>query len=681
MSFVYPSFLWAFAVLIIPVVIHLFNFRRYKTLYFSSIQFIKKVDRETNATKTLRHYLLLLMRLLAFSALVLAFAQPYIPQSTGVSKGEKIIAFHVDNSFSMGAKGTNGDLLNQAKATVRSIAEQQPRDQKYMLTTNALSGREHRLITLTELEDRLDEIALTPQIRSLTNPLHSVQEQLQTDQFNGAVQHVVLSDFQTINLQRAEDDDVQIDSLAQYNLLQLAPQNQNNLFIDSVWFDSPFQRLNENTTLNVRVNNGSDAAVTNAEVNLTVGSTKRQALVDVPANGHTNSSINFTTKTIGTHKASVEVMDQQLYFDNKFYFTFHVNESVEVLLINGEDASDHPARVFATDDFYEVNERSAQQLQLDELAQADFVVLNGLNELSSGLVTQIKQRTERGQLVAIIPGTTIEQRSYNQLLTNLELPAIQDAVEQSLRIQSIYSDQSFFDGMFTKSVDHIRMPPLKKYYASRSFTGSNYFSLIEMENKQPLLVQSGSGNTFMYYTAGHASFNDFSKSALFAASLLRMGELSQSTHDLWLTIGENNSAQFRVDPPQDEVISLQRDPYSFIPSSSYSDGYLTINADFTQDQEKIEAGNYAIQTKNKELGQLALNYSRKESPLTYADASEINSLLKEKGAEQIRYDKVVNFSDSEQLSVQDDIEYWRILVILAILFLVAEMLIVILWKA
>ncbi len=680
MSFVYPSFLWAFAVLIIPILIHLFNFRRYKTLYFSSIQFIKKVDRETNATKTLRHYLLLLMRLLAFSALVLAFAQPYIPESTGVLDSEKVIVFHVDNSFSMAAKGTNGDLLNQAKTTVRSIAEQQPRDQKYMLTTNALSGREHRLITLTELQDRLDEIALSPQIRSLTNPLNSVQQHLQSEQYKGLIQHVFLSDFQNVNLEQSKSD-VKLDTTAQYNLLQLVPQNQNNLFIDSVWFDSPFQRQQQNSTLNVRINNLSDVATTNAEVNLTVGPIKRQALVDVPANGYTTSSINFTTKKIGTHKANVEVKDQNLYFDNAFYFTFHVNEAVEVLVINGEDGSKYPAQVFATDDFYQVNELPVQQMQLDALAKADFVVLNGLNQFSSGLITQIKQRTERGQLIAIIPGTNVDQRSYNQLLTHLKLPAINEAVAQSLRIQTIHSDQSFFDGMFTKSVDQIRMPPLNKYYASRSYTRSNYFSLIDLENEQPLLVRAGNGNTFMYFTAGNQSFNDFSQSALFAATLLRMGELSQANHDLWLTIGENNSAKYRVDPPADEVISLHRSPYSFIPSSSYQDGYLTINADFTEEQRNIEAGNYAIKTKDQQLGHLALNYSRKESDLTFANSSAINSFLKQRGAQHIRYDDIVNFSDSEQLSVQDDVEYWRILVILAILFLMTEMLIVILWKA
>ena len=118
MKFVYPEFLWAFGVLIIPIIIHLFNFRKYKTLYFSSLRFIQFVDQQTRSTQKLKHLLVLIARILAFSFFVIAFSQPYIPASNSNSKGGKpVISIYIDNSFSMAMKGTEGELISEARYT------------------------------------------------------------------------------------------------------------------------------------------------------------------------------------------------------------------------------------------------------------------------------------------------------------------------------------------------------------------------------------------------------------------------------------------------------------------------------------------------------------------------------------------------------------------------------------
>ena len=89
MSFVYPAFLWALAALSIPIIIHLFNFRRYKTVYFPDISFLKEVKQETDSRSKIKHWLVLLMRLLAISFLVFAFAQPFIKHQTQIERAGK----------------------------------------------------------------------------------------------------------------------------------------------------------------------------------------------------------------------------------------------------------------------------------------------------------------------------------------------------------------------------------------------------------------------------------------------------------------------------------------------------------------------------------------------------------------------------------------------------------------
>ena len=119
MQFVHPAFLWALAALAIPIIIHLFYFRRFKKVYFTNVRFLKEVKEETSARRRLRNLLVLLARLLALAALVLAFAQPFIPQDTEVKKGTKAVSIYVDNSFSMNALSQDVPLLEKAKQNVK----------------------------------------------------------------------------------------------------------------------------------------------------------------------------------------------------------------------------------------------------------------------------------------------------------------------------------------------------------------------------------------------------------------------------------------------------------------------------------------------------------------------------------------------------------------------------------
>src|SRR6267142_6603856 len=103
MSLVYPSFLWALSALAIPIIIHLFNFRKTTRIYFSNTRFLRQVKEETTQKRRLKQYLVLASRLLFLLFLVLAFAQPFLPAKEQITSGKDIIIY-LDNSFSMSAQ-------------------------------------------------------------------------------------------------------------------------------------------------------------------------------------------------------------------------------------------------------------------------------------------------------------------------------------------------------------------------------------------------------------------------------------------------------------------------------------------------------------------------------------------------------------------------------------------------
>ncbi|TNF45447.1 MAG: hypothetical protein EP310_01570, partial [Bacteroidetes bacterium] len=99
MKFLFPTFLFALFAIAIPIIIHLFSFRQYKTVYFSNVSFLKDIKKESKNKSRLKQLLILIARILTIIFLVFAFAQPYIPTTTDSKKQpNQLIGIYIDNS-------------------------------------------------------------------------------------------------------------------------------------------------------------------------------------------------------------------------------------------------------------------------------------------------------------------------------------------------------------------------------------------------------------------------------------------------------------------------------------------------------------------------------------------------------------------------------------------------------
>src|SRR5690625_4741442 len=132
MQFKNPEVLYALFLLLVPVLVHFFQLRKFTKEPFTNVKFLKKVEIQTRKTRHLKKWLTLLTRLLALGAIILAFAQPFIPHSAEALK-EKETIIYIDNSFSMQQKGEQGELLHQA---VQQTLQGFPDDETVTLLTN-----------------------------------------------------------------------------------------------------------------------------------------------------------------------------------------------------------------------------------------------------------------------------------------------------------------------------------------------------------------------------------------------------------------------------------------------------------------------------------------------------------------------------------------------------------------
>jgi hypothetical protein len=132
MQFKNPEYLYFFFFLVIPILVHLFQLRKFKKEWFTNVRFLKELVSQTRKSSKIKKWLLLFTRLLLLTFLILAFAQPFQKNNQEVSSDHDLHLL-LDNSFSMQAKGNKGELL---KRSIQDVMEHFPEDQLFSLYTN-----------------------------------------------------------------------------------------------------------------------------------------------------------------------------------------------------------------------------------------------------------------------------------------------------------------------------------------------------------------------------------------------------------------------------------------------------------------------------------------------------------------------------------------------------------------
>lgn len=682
MKFVYPEFLWALFALAIPIIIHLFNFRKYKTLYFSSLKFIKHVDQQTRSTQKLKHLLILFLRLFALTCLILAFAQPFIPvESNSGNGGKPVLAIYIDNSFSMTAKGTEGELLSESREMARKMINNADLDTRILLTTNEMSGIEQRFITkieALELLDKIEPIALVRKIDDVLNWQRAfIDKENESIQKVGTRQYVFFSDFQKSTSRFTE---LRPDSSSYYYPVLLTPQEKSNLFVDSVWFSSPIQKIGQNNELNVRVVNSSKSELTNAELHFELGSIKRDVFLDIPANDKITTIINYTEQSGGFKSGKLSVNDKQLFWDDDYFFSYFVDKETSILIVNGENAVNAVSQVYNLEKFYNVNSIDQNSFTLDQLKNIDLVVINGLNEIPSGMAQNIVDFAHSGGTISLFPGTKCQTSSWNNLLTDLQLPNLGKTVNSGTKIDKLIYDDPFFYGMFEKKKENLNLPSVKTAYQTYPQNKSSFYELIKMQNGMPLFLRSeGALNTFLFTSSLDPEFGNFTSDALFPSIILRIGEMSQRKSPISLTIGKESFFPLYKKQNGESPIHLKNKKIDFIPKIQKQGLISYISLSGQEALEILEAGSYDLVDEKKEAV-LSLNYDRTESSMETYTKDEIIAALENESLKNVSFSEISGGQSLTKIDIQKPYEYWKLFVILTLLFLLSEMLVLKFWK-
>jgi hypothetical protein len=446
MNFLHPNILWFLSLLALPIIIHLFHFRRHKKLYFSSLKFIQSFQQEKKAVKKAKDLLILLFRILAILFLVLAFAQPFtgtIGESETAS--DSLISLYIDNSNSMSAKGMNGELLSQAKSNAKKIVSQFPANQKFIVASNELNGIQERTLNQQDALFEIDQINYTPVQRNLNTVMNwqkevSIKEKKNNHKLD-KINYIVLSDFQK-DFFRLEN--IKKDNEGQYNMIQFQPQNKANCFVDSVWFESPVHRINEENELFFRIVNKGNEEIINLELSIESNDLKKDLFIDIPPRKSSKHSVQLKNTKKGPVYGKIEIRDQMMYWDDVFYFSYNIEPSNQILLIHGEESEKHVLNALTTEPFLKIEEINQQKVNRNLFKNKNLVVLNGITDISSGLTADLVSFSKMGGSVFFIPGENIKTGQINSLLEQLGLPVIVDQRTVDLNTSKVALKDPFF---------------------------------------------------------------------------------------------------------------------------------------------------------------------------------------------------------------------------------------------
>lgn len=679
MSFLYPQFLFALFALAVPLIIHLFNFRRYKKIFFTNVRFLTDIQKESKSKNKLRHLILLLMRLLALACIIIAFAQPFFPHKKSlINPGRNNVAIYVDNSFSMSNVNTQGELLQNAKVKAEEIAQAYRESDGFMLITNDLELKHQRWVNKAEFKQMLNEVAASPASRKFTEINTRIKENFRKAETGNKFVYFI-SDYQqnTANLGKIEKDTSII-----MNAVPLQAAAQNNIYIDSVWFEGAILQLNQSNTLLARIKNASSNPVEEGTLTLHINN-KQKAIANfsIAANEYTDVKITFTITENGYNKSVLSINDFPITFDDTYYFSFKVSKFVPVLCINGEKPNPFIERAFSAEKAFQFQQLPQGNIDYSTLKNYKFIILNEAVNLSSGLASAFKDFVDNGGNLLVVPtGQEGNINSYNQFLAAFGIGGFSGLSSAGAAVTRFDINNPFFQNIFEDIPRDINLPEAKKYYRFTSASRTMKDILLPLANGDAFLSMfpSGKGNIFITAAPFNGDWSNFINHALFLPVLYKMALFKSQADRISYTIGTDNYLQVPISGDvKEQVYRLKKDKFEVIPPQRMLEG----NLNFYVEGLIKDAGHYTLDLNEKTAASqevYSFNFDRKESEMKFLTEEQITD---SSGSFKINVLDVSKASLTTEIkNIQQGSQLWKWFIIAALLFLVAETLIIRFWK-
>ena len=638
MHFKQPEILYFLLLLIVPILVHLFQLRRFKKEYFTNVRFLKALSIQTRKSSKIKKWLLLACRLLVLIFIILAFAQPFFESKDSKNASNELYII-LDNSFSMQAKGKKGELLKRA---VQELLEETPEKMNFSLLTNSENYWNTDIKSIRSALQNLKYSATPFQVDPVMAKLKAHKSAFKKEII--VITDAVGLDYKQLRNSDATDSPIFIIPKA---------EQKNNVAIDSVFIHKTLENFYE---ISVQLSGYGDdfnpIPISLYNANKLIA--KTTVTLDTK-----KKSINFTIPKQAFH-GYVSIVDNGLPYDNSLYFSISKIKKINIISIGELGKSNFLSRIYTSDEFNFSN-YTLSALDYNKLEKQDVVVLNELDEIPQALSTTLKSFVEKGGNLIVIPSAISSITNLNSFVSNFGKLTIKSLENREKLITKINFNHPIFNSVFENKVTNFQYPKTKNSFVLSSASPA----ALSYEDQSVFLTSIANSVAAVAVFAAPINIenSNFQQSPLIVPTFYKMAMNNQNNGVNALIIGDNKPHLTEASLNKEAILTVKGLAEQFIPIQQI----FNTKVKMTFNDYPEQAGNFSIYNKKEWIENISFNYNRTESDL--ASANE-NRLSDYKTAESIK-----SFFDTLQTDRTDN-QIWKWFVIFALLFLIIEMAII-----
>jgi hypothetical protein len=630
MQFAHPEMLWGLGLLSVPLAIHLFAFRRFKTVYFSNVAWLREIREEQSSVRNLRKWLLLLLRMLAITALVLAFARPELEKaSSSAAAGMREMAIVIDNSPSM--QSMAGPLSRFELARQQAIALIKQRSSGYSFR---LFSSDRQLGGATAF-DPASAIAALESLKPGNGS--SLLSEIQPAQTQPSLSEIYyFSDFQRSGGLPAAD------SSRRMVLVQTGSQKTANVSIDSAWMAEPVVSPGRPQTLLVKSRNHQEEET---EVRLSIRqgqAAKQEKILLLKAGEIRTDTLSISFAASGWQELELSVDDPAASYDNVFRLAVPVSSNPGLFAPASMQAGPAAKALLA----------SALLKPSAVLPEKGGVVLARSSDADW---SSLLHASDNGCNVILFCDPASAPAVWPE-----RIPISASVAEKTaLSCNSADWKQAFFSDVLRRVSDELEMPVIERHLRLSINDPARAEVVLRLENGDPLLIRLRMpGSDFWVFSTGlSAEDGGLSRHVLFAPLMFKLAFSGPSSAQI---------AAGKVIPVANAGTANDETPYrlrgqggEWIPRILLRGKQTVVSLE----ELSLAPGFYSLSGPQDSV-RVAVNVAASESEQEYYDEEALR-----KAGELLQ---IEDMSRADILSAEASVAYWKYLLVFAILMLLAE---------
>ena len=554
MSFLFPNILWGLFGLTIPLIIHLYNLRKSKTMDFSSIKHIQALEKKNIKKLKIIQWLLIFLRMGIIASLIFMFSGPLIVNKSIwiPSEKESTAVIIIDNSASMSVKNEQDSFLDQAKENIPKILTSFEGlvNLKVIQTTPPIviySGIIENGVNLDYTNWKIPQSNGKDNLWNLVDSLlNSIDSTLPNKEC------FILSDFQSVPSQSLKD------KFLDWRLYFLSSDLLNdNIAIKEISSINQIKMPNDLLKLDAKIENMGRNEIKNLPVELYLNNERvGQIVSNFKSNTNKEFSFQVYPGKSGVVSGKVEIPPDNFLLDNKQTFELNIPEQISCKVIA---SSENGLLIIKTvlqsisgeDEFLDLELKLLSEIERIYLDETDVLIVEDPLIIKPMAIESIKRFLNEGGSIIWFSGKNYKNIN-EQVTSNLSLPIFLEEIELDkksyLTVKVVDRKNPLLQDFNIRNLEE----SLPKIFIYNSVNKKNdHNSILDLNNDDPFLIKIPySGSQIYFFTSPlDMKWNDFTIKGLLVPLIHRLLILS-ATNEL-------NTQRIEINNPK--IISLSNE--------------------------------------------------------------------------------------------------------------------------